>query len=76
MQKEPADHSYRHHGAEHERDDILGHHTRPSHRAASTGCGTRTRTDVFAPSRVSTVIVRTGRGARASPAEVTHAGEM
>ncbi len=76
VQEEPSDHGDRHHGSEHERNDILGHRTRPSHRVATVVCGTLTKIDVFVPSRVSTVIVRTGRRARASPAGVRHASEM
>jgi hypothetical protein len=69
-------HGDRHHGSKHEGNDIPGHHVRSSHRTASVGCDTRARTDVFAPARVSTVIVRTGRGARASPTGVRHTAEM
>src|SRR5215207_5183858 len=76
MQQEPSDHGDRHHGSKHEGNDIPGHHVRSSHRAATVVWGTRARTDVFAPARVSTVIVRTGRGARASPTGVRHTAVM
>ena len=76
MQQEPSDHGDRHHGSKHEGNDIPGHLLRSSHRAATVVWGTRARTDVLAPSRVSTVIVRTGRGARASPTGVRHTAEM
>jgi hypothetical protein len=76
VQKEPSDHGDRHHGSEHEENDIFSHRTRPSHRVATVVCGTLTKTDVLVPSRVSTVIVRTGRVARASPTGVRHSAEM
>ncbi len=76
MQEEPSDHDNRHHGSKHEENDIPGHLLRSSHRAATVVCGTLTKIEVFVPSRVSTVIVRTGRGARASPTGVRHTAEM
>jgi hypothetical protein len=76
VQQEPSDHGDRHHGSKHEGYNVLGHLLRSSHRAATVVCGNLTKIDVFAPARVSTVIVRTGRGARASPTGVRHTAEM
>jgi hypothetical protein len=76
VQEEPSHHGDRHHGSEHEGNDIPGHLLRSSHRAATVVCGNLTKIDVFVPSRVSTVIVRPGRVARASPTGVRHSAEM